>query len=199
MEEGTQLAEINRSLEASRIRHPQRRRVSPLVIHTVLAVILAAGGSSRMGRPKALLRLPDNRTLLQAHLDALSSLPTRVVQGRWALPVPAVHNPDWARSGMVESLALALRGSSHRRVLVTPVDAAPVAPEDLQALLRCEGPATLVWEGRAGHPILVPRDAVRPPTPLDRLRFERVQASSERVLVDLDTLQDWEAFRAGRG
>jgi len=144
--------------------------------------------------PKALLRLPDGRTLLQAHLDALASLEVRVVQGCWPLPVPAVHNPDWARNGMVESLALALRGCSQERVLVIPVDAAPVHPDDLEALLASEAPSALSWEGRPGHPVLVPRELVRPPTPLNQLSFRLVPACSAQVLVDLDTPPDWEAF-----
>ena len=98
---------------------------------------------------------------------------------------------------MVESLALALRGCPHPRVLVTPVDAAPVDPADLEALLACDGPAALVWRGQPGHPILVPREAVRPPLPLNRLPLSPVEARSARVLVDLDTPSDWEAFTAG--
>lgn len=161
---------------------------------SVLAVVLAAGASSRMRAPKALLRLRDGRTLLRAHLDALAGLEVRVVQGRWALPVPAVHNPDWATTGMVESLSLAIRGSQHPRILVTPVDAAPVDPADLERLLATPGAAALSWRGQNGHPIVVPRDAIRPPRPLNRLRFTSVEATSARVLVDLDTPERWRAF-----
>jgi CTP:molybdopterin cytidylyltransferase MocA len=166
---------------------------------SVLAVVLAAGASSRMRAPKALLRLQDGRTLLRAHLDALWGVEVRVVQGRWALPVPAVHNPDWATTGMVESLSLAIRGTQHPRILVTPVDAAPVDPTDLARLLAAPGAASLCWQGQQGHPIVVPREAIRPPRPLNQLEFTLVEATSARVLVDLDTPERWQAFSSSPG
>lgn len=160
---------------------------------SVVAVVLAAGASSRMGAPKALLKLRDGRTLLQAHLDALADFPVVVVQGRWALPVPAVHNPDWQITGMVESLALALVGRGEERVLVTPVDAAPVRRPDLAALLAAPAPACLAYAGRPGHPVVVRREQVRPPTPLNTLDFTWVEGHPD-ALVDLDTPEDWARF-----
>ena len=160
---------------------------------SVVAVVLAAGASSRMGTPKALLKLRDGRTLLQAHLDALGAFTVVVVEGRWPLPVPAVHNPNWASTGMVESLALALVDRNEERVLVTPVDAAPVRGRDLAALLAAPAPACLAHGGRPGHPVVVRRDQVRPPTPLNTLDFTWVEGHPD-ALVDLDTPEDWARF-----
>jgi molybdenum cofactor cytidylyltransferase len=73
---------------------------------SVAAIVLAAGGSSRMGRPKQLLPF-DGRTLLRrvvaAALDA-GCHPVVVVLGAFRellrqessdLPVAAIDNPDW--------------------------------------------------------------------------------------------------------
>ena len=94
---------------------------------------------------------------------------------------------------------MALRGCGHPRVLVMPVDAAPVHPEDLQALLTSEAPAALSWQGCPGHPVVVPCEVVRPPSPLNQLSFQLVPARSADVLVDLDTPEDWAAFSRRSG
>ena len=71
---------------------------------TVAAVILAAGGSTRMGRPKALLPVSGVSLLRRAVAAAVGCDPVVVVLGAAAdrvrpeldgLAVTAVENPDW--------------------------------------------------------------------------------------------------------
>ncbi len=82
-------------------------------------ILLAAGGSSRLGTPKQLLRTADGQTLLRrAAQTALASVcrPVTVVLGASAdaarrevedLPLSVVVNPDWA-TGIASSLRIGL-------------------------------------------------------------------------------------------
>lgn len=91
----------------------------------VAGILLAAGGGSRLGRPKALVEF-DGQTLAERGVATLrdgGAAPVLVVCG--AVPVAVtgartVHNPDWA-TGMGSSLAAGLRA------LVAGADAADAA------------------------------------------------------------------------
>ncbi|MCK6505282.1 NTP transferase domain-containing protein [Myxococcota bacterium] len=130
------------------------------------AVILAAGGSTRMGRAKALLDV-DGQPWVAAHVRALSPWVERVLvvvgaegeRVRAALPAPAepVENPAWATTGMAQSLALALaRLPADAEALVTPVDAPPAPAAVLAALADRGGPLVPTAGGQDGHPVRVP-------------------------------------------
>ncbi|MDG1481615.1 MAG: NTP transferase domain-containing protein [Myxococcota bacterium] len=136
-------------------------------MNSVTGIILAAGGSSRMGHPKALLDL-DGAPLIRHHINQFSRVCDRivVVTGRHraeieaVLPpeVVAIHNPSWHQTGPAESLLLALREPSTRAV-VTPVDVPPVPSAVLDALLAVSGAAVPQWQGRDGHPVVIDRRA----------------------------------------
>lgn len=126
-------------------------------------IVLAAGASRRMGRPKALLPW-DGDTLWAAHARALSPLaPVWTVLGadseQLAARVPAgvstVLNPAWATTFPLDSLQVALRAlPSARRVLVTPIDVVPASAAVLAVLAA--GPSSCVprgSDGRDGHPV----------------------------------------------
>jgi CTP:molybdopterin cytidylyltransferase MocA len=172
-----------------------------------LAIVLAAGGSSRMGRPKALLPLPEGRTLLQAWIHRLQAhCRVCVVQGAVDLVVPPGvelrTNPDWATTGMRESLLRGLAGRPAQAVLVTPVDAPPCTEVELRRLLAQPGSAVLSWGGEPGHPVrLGAGDLARLKvgTLAEALReATAVQAESEAVLLNLNTPEDWQAFTRER-
>jgi CTP:molybdopterin cytidylyltransferase MocA len=138
----------------------------------VLGLVLAAGGSTRMGRPKQLAGL-DGRPLLEHVLHALDDAPVdtvvvalgahaaevqaRVDLGR-ALPVVV---PDWAL-GMGHVLASALAAEQARGHLATVVllgDQPLVSGRSVARLVdawrRGAGPVvTAAYGGRAGHPKL---------------------------------------------
>jgi CTP:molybdopterin cytidylyltransferase MocA len=129
------------------------------------ALILAAGGSTRMGQPKALLDL-HGRPLIVAHVTALSQLcsPVVVVLGAHGdaiaevLPgdVLKVWNPDWATTETRDSIALGLEAlSPETKVVVTPVDVPPAPPDVLELLLAGPLPAVPIDEGERGHPVVV--------------------------------------------
>lgn len=168
-------------------------------------VVLCAGGSTRMGRPKGLLER-DGTPLILLHVRAFAALglPVRVVLGaeaerhRAVLPatVQILVNPFWKETGPSDSAALALAGVL--RALLTPVDVPPARPETLRALLAGDGDAVPTWQGRDGHPVRL--DAPHPPGRLDHrvVGARRVPVDDPDCVLNLNTPREWEAWRRGR-
>jgi molybdenum cofactor cytidylyltransferase len=143
----------------------------------VVGIVLAAGASSRMGRPKALLPIGSDtfvtrvcRTLLEAGVDDLV-----VVAGdehgavagalaRAGLPARVVENPRRAEgqlSSVLAGLAVADRPGVEA-ALVHLVDAPLVRPDTaravIDAFLRTRAPIVRpAIGGRHGHPVLFAR------------------------------------------
>lgn len=140
----------------------------------VAGVVPAAGASTRMGRPKALLDA-GGRSFVAAAVGALvggGCDPVVVVVGpgqddvaRRARAAGALllENPD-PGEGPITSLRLALAalGESAEAVAVLPVDHPVVRPETVEALLEAfrAGTAPLalpVHGGKRGHPAVLGR------------------------------------------
>lgn len=134
----------------------------------VRAVLLAAGGSRRMGEAKALLAL-GGRAVIARHVDALAVVadPIVAVLGAEAdrigaaLPdgVIRVVNARWAETSPIDSVLVGIRAlpsdaAPDRPVLVTPIDVVPALPDTLHALI-----ASFVASGRSSVP--VGRDGAR--------------------------------------
>lgn len=179
-----------------------------------IGVILAAGGSRRMGTPKALL-LVDGMALVRRHEAAVHPLcdEVRVVLGGHAEAVGAalgpharrILNPRWQETGPAESLLLAVADlPPEARVLVTPVDVPPAPHAALVALLSAAGggvPAVVGHHGQPGHPVLVRAGDLQTRIPLgqnlreilgDRVR--QVEAGTADVLRNLNTPGEWAAW-----
>lgn len=143
---------------------------------TVHGLVLAAGAGSRMGTPKALVRGADGEPWLVRAVGVLAAggcAQVDVVLGaaaEEALPLlegtgaTAVVAADWAE-GMSASLRAGLRAvaaSDADAVVLTLVDLPDVTAEVVARLLRpLPAPATLrraVYDGRAGHPVVLGRD-----------------------------------------
>jgi len=139
---------------------------------TPVAVILAAGGSVRMGRPKALLPLR-GEPLIAAHVRALAvaSDPIYVVLGahaetiRRAIPAGAIAivNENWETTFPADSLRQALLHADIRGACwVTPVDVPPATPDTLSRLMQAGPPAVPTSPlGEPGHPVLLDRQMVQ--------------------------------------
>jgi len=168
------------------------------------AVILAAGGSTRMGEPKALLPV-GGEPLVCAHVRAFQNVGLRVtvVLGAQAEAIAAVLpagvnvvvNRAWATTGPAESAALGLQGLGP--ALLTPVDVPPANDADLRALIDASGPAVLSFDGRDGHPV-----RLDPPHTLLRLDVrlqlaERIPSGDADRLLNLNTPEDWAAWGVG--
>jgi CTP:molybdopterin cytidylyltransferase MocA len=143
----------------------------------VAGLVLAAGGGSRYGSPKALVRL-GGRLLVERAADLLAAGgcdPVVVVLGAAAdqvlaaarLPrtgVRTVVNPDWP-TGMGSSLRVGLAAvpAEAEAVVVTLVDTPGLGPESVRRLVAAGGPdgaAQATYGGRRGHPVLLGRTVI---------------------------------------
>ena len=117
-------------------------------LQKLTAVLLAAGGSSRMGRPKQLLRIEEEAlvTRMARRLIGLKPRSVMVVTGSdWqavndqldGLPIQIVHNPCW-EEGMASSLAAGVQNlpAEIEGVLIVLCDQWRVELADLQSLVQ---------------------------------------------------------------
>jgi len=176
------------------------------------AIVLAAGASSRMGRPKALLPV-NGRPAVEVVCAALrdgGADDVVVVVGKHAAEIRAgadlrrarvIDNPRWSggRTSSVQTGLAALPPSAEWTLLAL-VDMPLVRAETVRALLAApRGDADVVvpvHDGRRGHPILLRRTlfariaALGPDEPLrDVVRTARrvdVPVDDPGVLVDFD-------------
>lgn len=143
----------------------------------VAGLLLAAGSGSRLGQPKALVRL-HGRLLVERAAQVLAAAgcdPVVVVLGARAEDArteadlsgcTVVVNRDWA-TGMGSSLRTGiaeLAGTTADAALVSLVDTPGVGVEAMQRLvsLAADGAAPVLavatYAGRRGHPVLLGRD-----------------------------------------
>ena len=140
------------------------------------AVICAAGGGTRMGKNKALCRLPSGETFLSSIVSLLHRVDSEMVivvvvgaqidlvrQTHEHLSVQWVENTDWARNHMFDSLSLGLKFiTENTGVLHWPVDCIGVTFENLKQLVEApQAPfANLTYNGKSGHPLRIHADVV---------------------------------------
>jgi molybdenum cofactor cytidylyltransferase len=188
------------------------------------AIILAAGASSRMGRPKPLLSL-DGETFLDRLIARYSGIcsPVTVVLGhdagriragiRQAATAKFVVNPLPER-GMLSSLqcGLASLPDDVDAVLFTPADLPSILSSTIAAVAASDAAITIPRRGgRNGHPVRVsrtiaaellslPADAQARDV-LHRHRPETLflDVDDPGILYDVDTPADYEALAAGSG
>lgn len=183
----------------------------------IWAVVLAAGASSRMGEPKALVRAGDGRRFVDAVVETARAggcAGVVVVVGpphgaaiRDALPagVGAAWNPAPAR-GMLSSVqaGLAALPAAATAALVWPVDIPFVQVHTVCAVVGA-APGRIVvpvHHERGGHPLRLPRAAFAevmalPPErglkallEAHRAELVRLPVDDRAVLVDVDTPDD---------
>jgi len=143
-------------------------------------VLLAAGESRRLGRPKQLLRVGPRPLLLEGVLTALAlrchpvtvvlgahSLRLRALLARNHVSVRIVHNAAW-REGMASSVRAAVARAPNRlsAVLFLVVDQPRVRQRTLARLVQIwrRQPGTAIaayYAGRAGVPAIVPHRLLR--------------------------------------
>lgn len=184
-------------------------------------IVLAAGASRRLGRPKALVPVDDAPLIawLVHRLEAVELEPVIVTRSELAIDIglalperTVVINPN-PETGRTGSLQFGLRqildtkgGERAFRLLVVPVDRPGFSESTLKRMLdldRCTCPEK---DGRGGHPLLLmPEDVGRvrvadPATPLrDLCAPERFEVEDEMLHLNLDTPADLSAFRAAFG
>ncbi len=159
---------------------------------TVAAVVLAAGASTRYGRPKQLELLPAVlERLAQASVDEVV-----VVEGAYSLETVSwtcprnsfrvVSAPDWSRGpGASLRAGLAALGPGVTHALVVLADGPSLDPRAVQRLLARREDAPVLaasYDGERSHPVLLAR-AVWDAVPDEGAR------ALEPVLVDCSDLE----------
>jgi molybdenum cofactor cytidylyltransferase len=170
---------------------------------TIAGIVLAAGASSRMGMPKALLRFDDGRTLLDRQCAMLreagcgaiavvvGAARDEIVAAHGRLEVSWVENRRW-ELGQFSSVQAGVRHALARDAdgaLVLPVDVAGVSAEAVRAVLDAagDGADAIVpeYRGRGGHPVWLSRGLCTRIAPLDPAdpgsRLDRIIAASPRA------------------
>jgi CTP:molybdopterin cytidylyltransferase MocA len=173
----------------------------------VAGLILAAGESRRMGRPKALIEL-DGRRFVDLGIELLCAVgcaPVLVIDGAHRLEqldarAEVVHNEAWQR-GPLSSMQVGLRRAlviapDLDAVLVHHVERPRVRIETLRALLAgLAREPDCVWqpgyEGVSGHPVVWPRALFDELLALDpnhtsARELLRGSAAARRRKVDVD-------------
>jgi len=187
----------------------------------VSAIVLAAGSSRRMGRPKQLLPLGP-KTVIRHCLDSIigAGLKDIVVvlggdDGAIAgaidgLPVKTAENRD-PGSEMAESVRLGLRqiDAASTAVLVCLSDHPLVSPVTMRRLVAAcgEHPGGIIiplYKGRRGHPTLFPRTVIEEVVSGRNLRevitghsgdVLSIEVNDEGVVLDLDTPEEYERVK----
>ncbi len=189
-------------------------------------VILAAGQSSRMRGVDKLLEPVNGRPLLRQQVEnavatgcpvfvtvpALDHPRVSCLQGLDASPIGV---PD-ATEGIAKSIKTAIAAlPTFDAVLVTLADLVALDTSDFMSVMaaREKAPDALIWRGattagRPGHPILFDgslRELFKDLTgdtgaaaiiKAQAHRVHQVPLPGERALLDLDTPEDWAAWRA---
>ena len=173
---------------------------------SLVAVVTAAGASTRMGEPKARLSWRGvsfvRHAVAQAQAAGVSACV--VVQGATALddldlgPAQLVAHPGW-EAGPLSTLQAglgALRRPDDAGVLVLTVDRPHVRPATVRALAACfRDEPTQLWQPRHGgvhgHPIVYPADLVArlmalPPNATAREVVHAPDVRPRRAFMDTD-------------
>ena len=188
----------------------------------ISAIVLAAGKSERMGRPKALLSI-HGRTFLEnilATIRLAKIADVVVVVGRHrdeilesiALP-NVVFNPDYEQ-GMITSIQTGIRALSGASdgALLFLVDHPAVTEHTIETLVERFSPGRIVlptYECRRGHPVLFSRgildEILEVPVTAganvvvrkDPSRIIEVPVEDSGVTFDVDTPEDYSRLNFG--
>ncbi|WP_274379278.1 nucleotidyltransferase family protein [Rhodophyticola sp. CCM32] len=185
-------------------------------------LLLAAGRATRMrGTDKLLERIDDTPLLTRMAKRCTSAGVTRVILGpdqtarRAALtdiPCQIIEAPEG--SGMAASIVAGLADMTGSAALITLADMPEITAHDLHLMLalHAQSPTSILRaasrDGTPGHPVLFPEDlfpdlrklvgdtGARAVLNAYTNRTHLIPLKDNRALTDLDTPEDWAAWRA---
>jgi len=188
-------------------------------MNNVAGLILAAGASSRMGSPKALLKVRDN-TLLEDQVNRLRHAgcdPVIVVVGSEADKIMGHHgdldiiwalNHEWGK-GHFSSILCGLKETSSSTLLLT-IDTVGVPIETIKEILGkgLQENKNIIptFENRGGHPVFLTTEFIhqtlKTASPNDRLdhllpndpETLRLETNSNSILNNINTMGEWQEF-----
>jgi CTP:molybdopterin cytidylyltransferase MocA len=184
----------------------------------LVAIILAAGDSSRMGSPKALLRV-GKKTFLQLIIEAYAAagIPRTIILGRDSSSIKerlalsretVLVNTDPSR-GPLSSLLIGLERVRHSdAIFLHPVDHPLVLHNTIRSLAQIHKrlPSAILipeFRGRRGHPVLIPSkyypelrqaplsEGARWVVRENRAANHLVSVCDPGILKNIDTRQDY--------
>ncbi len=188
------------------------------------AIVLAAGGSARMGQPKQLLSVggqPMVRRVVEAVCAAalaqvvvvVGAHAHRVQQALTGLPADIVLNKAWAE-GLSTSIRTGLDAlrPEIQAVLMVLADQPALSPHLVRALVtryRATGSALVApfYRGQRGNPVLFDRVLFSELMQVEgdqggrtviihhQAEMECVEVNDPAVTLDIDTLQDYQEMR----
>ena len=156
-------------------RNSQRRSIPRGLMGGIDVILLAAGRSSRLGQPKALVDVNGQPLIqrLMSRLHQLNDVEVTIVTNTDLLAdlmllCPSAHvvlnpDPEKGRTGSVQrglSSILERNGRLPRKVLLVPVDRPGWSVEIVRNLLQMETSSCPVWDKRGGHPLFIVGDDI---------------------------------------
>jgi len=169
------------------------------------AVILAAGSSSRLGRPKALIQLGEI-TLIEMIVSRLEEIDLRVtivtrkdIADRIRSLLPDHHivvnlEPDKGRTGSVQC---GLESVGKVPVLIVPIDRPGFSVQTLQKLCDSKVTTCPVKDGKGGHPLALSiedSNIILNENPDQSLRSlispSRIEVGDPHLHLNIDTEED---------
>lgn len=186
----------------------------------ICAVILAAGKSARMGRPKMLLPWGSGHNVLshlihtfkttdvQQVFVVIGAHRTEITESVKGMNVRLIFNPDFEKGEMISSVKVGLIASEQwdaSAVLLCPGDLPLLNSNSVQAVIAAwqAGEKPIVapsYENRRGHPLLVSRDlwpeiiSLGPGHTLREFLSRRGSLIDYAVVEDPGVMQDMDTY-----
>lgn len=141
----------------------------------IIGVILSAGASERMGAPKALLKFPDGRTLLEDQIAIFNSAgiedvvtvvgadAAEIIENGCALKTTWLVNKDWelGQFSSIQTAILYCVECEYSGAILLPVDVVGTKSATISALIdgakNNPNASAIVpqFKGKSGHPIYI--------------------------------------------
>lgn len=175
------------------------------------AVLLAAGLSRRLGRPKALVKVNGSELVVWVYnrLIQAGCFPVVVTNDDTLASInrllPSAHvvvNPE-PDAGRTKSLQIGIRAIERlldrtpKRVVMAPVDRPAWNAPLLRDLLACDGNVAPSHQNRKGHPVVMDAEAIQavmeaePDRPLrDVVAFNPLPVLAPHLHLNIDTEDD---------
>tara|TARA_Y100001936_G_scaffold3767_1_gene3466 strand:+ start:2648 stop:3232 length:585 start_codon:yes stop_codon:yes gene_type:complete len=177
-------------------------------------IVLAAGESSRLGHPKALIEVGGetlvswvSRRLTELGLSPVivtrNELYQKVKDSVGDVDVIVNYSPESGRTGTVKEGMKFLRVGSGgpSRILIVPVDRPGFSQSTVEFLMSKVSSTCPTFEGRGGHPLLVSEEdcntilKVSSDVPLNKVIYpQRIPVEDRYLHLNVDTEEDVDRF-----